>query len=238
MFGKGNDYLTVIPKELRSQIIHYCQRMDRKGWVANHDGNITVRLPSGNFGATPTARSKADLAEDDLIELDAGGKKVAGTGGAFSEAAVHLRVLKARPDVQAVVHAHPPSATAVGCANQEMLTWALPEAVVSIGPGVPLVGLALPGSDALWGEFDPLIKHYDAVMIAGNGVFAWGKTLEQAFLRLELVEHLAAILLAGVPLGAPRLLSTDQVAALLKKRAEAGLALPPDPARMHWFPGQ
>ena len=124
---------------------------------------------------------------------------------------------------------------AVGCANQEMMTWAVPEAVVSLGPGVPLVGLAPPNSPELGSELEPLLPHYDAVMVGGNGVFTWGKTLEQAFLRMELVEHLAKILLASMPLGGPRLLDLEQVAALLKKRAEAGLGLPPDPARPHWF---
>ena len=228
----------MIPKDLRTQIIRYCQRLDQKGWVANHDGNITQKLASNGLAATPTGRQKVDLAEDDLIELDSAGKKISGTGNPFSEVAVHLRIFKARPEVQAVVHAHPPSATAVGCANQEMMTSAIPEAVVSLGPGVPLVGLALPNSDALWNELDSLLPHYDAVMVAGNGVFTWGKTLEQAFLRMELVEHLAKVLLASLPLGGPKLLPAAEVSSLLKKRAEAGLALPPDPARPLWFPGQ
>jgi L-fuculose-phosphate aldolase len=225
----------VISKEVKTEIVRYCRRIDAKGWVANHDGNLSVRLQGGNFAATPTARGKFDLAEDDLIEVDAQGKKIAGQGGPFSEFAVHARIFKARPEVQAVVHAHPPSATAVGCANQEMITWAVPEAVVSLGPGVPLVGLALPNSDALWAELDPLLAHYDAVMIGGNGVFAWGKTVEQAYLRMELVEHLAKIFLKTLPLGGPKLLGIQQVQSLLKKRAEAGLGLPPDPARPHWF---
>ena len=225
----------MISKETRTQIIRYCQRLDQKGWVANHDGNISVKLPDGKFAATPTARFKGDLIEEDLIEVDSSGKKVSGQGGPFSEMAVHLKVYAAREDVQAVVHAHPPSATAVGSANQEMTTWAIPEAVVSLGPGIPLVGLALPNSKELWGEFEPLIAHYDAVMIAGNGIFAWGKTLEQAYLRLELVEHLANILLKTLPLGGPKLLEASQVSSLLKKRKEAGLSLPVDPQRPHWF---
>jgi L-fuculose-phosphate aldolase len=217
-----------------SRIIHYCQRMDQKGWVANHDGNITVLSGTG-FSSTPTARSKADLAESDLIELNSKGEKVAGSGGVFSELAIHLKIYAARPEVGAIVHAHPPSATAVGCANQEMITSAVPEAVVSLGPGVPLVGLSLPNSEELWQELLPLLPHYDAVMIAGNGVFSWGKTLEQAFLRMELVEHLATILLGTMKLGGPTLLSAEAVASLLKKRTDAGLGLPADPSRPHWF---
>jgi len=228
-----------ISQDMRSEIIRYCLRMDAKGWVANHDGNISVRLPAlegERFAATPTARAKFSLEEDDLIEVGADGKKVAGNGGVFSEISVHLRIFSARRDVQAVVHAHCPSAMAVGCANQELMTSAVPEAVVSLGPGVPLVGLALPGSNEIWAELDPLLPHYDAVMIGGNGVFAWGKNLEQAFLRLELVEHVAKICLESLPLGGPRMLSPEQVAKLLKKRAEAGLGLPPDPARPLWYP--
>jgi L-fuculose-phosphate aldolase len=116
-----------------------------------------------------------------------------------------------------------------------MVTLAVPEAVVSLGPGVPLVALGLPGSNRVNEEFAYLIPHYDAVMIAGNGVFAWGSTLEQAFLRLELVEHLAQILLASMPLGGPKLLSSEEVKILLKKRKDAGLSLPPDAARPNWF---
>ena len=107
---------------------------------------------------------------------------------------------------------------------------------MSLGPGVPLVGLALPNSDALWSEMDLLLKYYDAILVGGNGVFTWGKTLEQAFLRMELVEHLAEIFISTLPLGGPRMLSTADILALLKKRADAGLALPPDPSRPHWFP--
>ncbi len=227
----------MIPKETKSEIIRYSQRMDQKGWVANHDGNITLRLQTGGFAATPSGRPKFDLSEDEILELDAAGKRQAGgSGSAFSEFSVHQKIFKARSDIHAVVHAHPPRATAVGCANQEMLTSPIPEAVVSLGPGVPLVGLALPNSDALWSEMDLLLKYYDAILVGGNGVFTWGKTLEQAFLRMELVEHLAEIFISTLPLGGPRMLSTADILALLKKRADAGLALPPDPSRPHWFP--
>lgn len=210
--------------------------MDQKGWVANHDGNISVRLPGRGFVATPTARAKVDLRVEDLLELDQSGSKVSGNGSVFSEWAVHDRIYRARQEAMAVVHAHPRRATAVGCANQEMMTWAVPEAVVSLGPGIPLVGLAMPNSEPLWAELDRLLPYYNAVMIAGNGVFTWGSTLEQAFLRLELVEHLADILLNSLQFGGPTLLLPEQVAELLKKRDSAGLGLPPDPARPNWFP--
>lgn len=211
--------------------------MDQKNWVANHDGNITVKVGGDSFLSTPGARSKGSLIEEDLVEVNAEGKVISGKGSGFSEMAVHLRIYRQRPDVQAIVHAHPPSATAVGCANQEMVTWAIPEAVVSLGPGVPLVGLTLPNSEDLWSELDPLLPHYDAVMVAGNGVFSWGSNLEQAFLRLELVEQLAHVFMLSLPLGGPRILRFEQVAQLLEKRKAVGLGRPADPARPHWFNG-
>ncbi len=209
--------------------------MDQKGWVANHDGNLSTRLSEATFAATPTARPKFGIFEEDILEIDLLGKVLSGKSKVFSEWAVHSRIYERRSDVNAVVHSHPPYATAVGCANQEMMTSAIPEAVVSLGPGVPLVGLTLPLSDLFWNEFNPLAAHYDAVMVSGNGVFSWGKDLEQAFLRMELVEHLARVFVESLKLGGPQLLSREDVQTLLKKRAEAGLSLPPDPARPRWF---
>lgn len=209
--------------------------MDKKSWVANHDGNLSQKIGTDEFLVTPTARAKGDLKSSDLIEIDFSGKTAKGTGKVFSEWAIHQLVFDHRGDVQAVVHAHPPHATAVGCAEQEMMTHAIPEAVVSIGPGVPVVGLGLPGSPEVMDELEQLIPHYDAVCVAGNGVFSWGKDLEQAFLRLELVEHLASIFLKSMPLGSPKMLNPDQVRELLKKREKAGLARPADPNRPHWY---
>lgn len=209
--------------------------MDARGWVANHDGNVTVKIGADLFAATPSGRAKFDLKDEDLIELDSSGSKVSGNGKPFSEFAVHAKVYALRPEVGAVLHSHAPFTTAVGCVNQEMVTTGIPEAVISLGPGVPLVGLALPNSPEFFSEFATLIPHYDAVMIAGNGIFTWGKDLEQAYLRMELVEHLAQIFAIAQPLGTSHLLAASQRQTLLKKRAEAGLALPPDPARPHWF---
>lgn len=209
--------------------------MDRKGWVANHDGNVSVRISQDQYLITPTATAKRDLTQEDLIVVDAKAQVKSGKGKPFSELGIHLRVYQQRSDVKAVLHSHAPYATAVGCANQEMMTWAVPEAVVSLGPGVPLVGLALPQSPAMMAELDALLPHYDAVMVGGNGLFTWGPDLETAVLRMELVEHLAKILLTSLPLGGPQLLGRDQIRELLQKREKAGLARPADPLRPHWF---
>lgn len=222
---------------VKKKIIFFCQRMDEKGWVANHDGNLSVKLGENRFLCTPSGKAKFDLKEEDLIEIDLEGNLLTGRGKVFSEWKMHRSIYEARPEVRTVIHSHAPHASSVGMTGQEMLTSSIPEAIVTLGPGVPLISLDLPDSPELLGELSETAKHYHAFLMAGNGVFSTGVDLEQAFLRMELVEHLARMLLGSLSLGKPAQLSAAQIKKLLAKRESAGLALPLDPKRPHWFPG-
>ena len=206
---------------LRSQLVEASRRLHSRGWVANHDGNASARLSDGRFLATPTAFSKADVTAESLVIVDAGGAVVSGRNRVFSEMGIHLSLYKARPDVRAVLHAHSPHATALGSAGRSLETF-LPEAVVSLGPQVPLVPLSAPGPAAV-AAIAPFAEQYDAVLVAGNGVFAWGDSVEQAYLRLELVEHLARIALLSLPMGGVKPLPATMLPALLEARRKAGL---------------
>src|SRR5579883_3329947 len=93
----------VTDARLRAAVADYARRLHARGWVANHDGNVTARLPSdGRFLATPTATSKAEVAADSLLVVDEAGRAVSGSGKPFSEIGLHLTVYRARPDVHAV----------------------------------------------------------------------------------------------------------------------------------------
>lgn len=210
---------------LRRALLRYSHAMHAAGWVANHDGNLSARVHADRFIATPTAMSKADVRLDDLIALGADGRQLAGSRKVFSEIALHRAVYAARPDVAAVVHAHPPYATAFGTAGRPLPHPFLPEAVVSLGAEIPLVPLTAPGAPAVH-ALEAVVRRCDAVVIAGNGVLAWGPSLELAYLRLELVEHLARIAHAAVALGGPQLLPAALTQALVAKRHAAGLAAP------------
>jgi L-fuculose-phosphate aldolase len=168
---------------------------------------------------TPTATSKADVDDGSLVVTDLGGRQLAGRTKAPGEFGVHLAIYRARADVAAVVHAHPPYATALGVSGRELLCF-LPEAVVSLGTRIPLVPLALPGAPAA-AALEPLLKAHDAVLVAGNGVWAWGDDVEQAYLRVELVEHLAAIAHKAAAWGGPQPLPGDMVEKLLEARKKA-----------------
>jgi L-fuculose-phosphate aldolase len=217
-------------RQMRKQVIDTARLLHERGWVANHDGNITVRTAPNRFLATPTATSKGAVHDGNLIEVDAGGKVLAGAARPFGELGLHLAVYERRPDVQAVVHAHPPHATAIACsAGNPIERPFIAEAVVSIGPVIPKVPFAAPGDEAVR-ALAPVIERVDAVLLTSHGVMAWGADVEQAYLRLELVEHLARVALLAQPLGGVVPLPEDALPRLLQARARAGLGRAADAA--------
>jgi L-fuculose-phosphate aldolase len=202
-------------------VAEYAQRLHARGWVANHDGNVSVR-DGARVLATPTATSKAAVRPELLVTVDEAGAQVGGRGKPFSEIGLHLTVYQNRPDAQAVIHAHPPTATGFAVAGVALDAAFLAEAVVSLGPGVPTVPFAAPGADACR-ALAPYTVEHDAVLLGGHGVLAWGPDLETAYLRLELVEHLAKVALVARQLGGVRPLPSTVMPQLLEARAKAGL---------------
>jgi L-fuculose-phosphate aldolase len=215
---------------LRGQLASTAQALHQRGWVANHDGNASARLGPDRFLVTPTATSKADVDERNLLEVDGSGKRVAGNGRPFGEIGLHLAVYTARPDVAAVVHAHPPYATALACSGAALLERPfIAEAVVSLGPTIPTVPFAVPGPAAAE-ALSRFAADHDAVLIANHGAIAWGADLEQAYLRLELVEHLARIATLAQSTGGIRPLPESALGPLLQARSKAGLGAAADRA--------
>jgi L-fuculose-phosphate aldolase len=206
---------------LQKEIIKYCSKMDQRGFVANHDGNISVKF-DGTLISTPTAEAKFNITSDMLLTLSPTGEKIKGAGKPFSEIKLHIACYNTRSEINAVIHAHPPYATARGLVGKELIP-SLPEAVVSLGDVIPVAPFAMPGDP----ENDLIIANalskVDAFMIKGNGVLAVGKTLEEAYLRLELIEHLAKIEFAACQMGIAHSLERNQVELLLEKRRKAGL---------------
>lgn len=192
-----------------------------RGWVANHDGNITALAAPGRLVATPTSFSKRSCTVDQLIVIDEERRVVRGTNRPFSELGLHELVYKLRRDVGAVVHAHSPFATARACTGQALPCF-LPESVVSLGHEVPLVPFAAPGA-ASEKSLGPYVEAYDVVLLEQHGILSWGVDVEQAMLRLELAEHLAHIAYRAEAHGGVRALPDALVRDLLAKRAKAGL---------------
>lgn len=207
---------------LRRELAELAQKLHARGWVANHDGNVSVRLPGGGYLATPTAVSKADVNAEMLVVLDDDGKVVAGSRKVFSEFALHLAVYRARPDVRWVVHGHPPTATGWAVAGRSFFDPPfMAEPVVSLGARIPVVPYAAPGTgtESLAESF----AEVDAALLGGHGVLTCGADAELAYLRMELVEHLAKIALVAQQVGGAIGLPPGDVEKLLAARAKAGL---------------
>jgi len=210
-------------RKLIDAVVEVSHALHERGWVANHDGNVTARAGKGRYLATPTATSKASVDRANLLVVDDAGNRVSGTSGRFGEVNLHLAVYRRRDDVNAVVHAHPPHATALACSGSDLLQRPfMPEAVVSIGPSIPTVPFAVPGDDAALALAD-YVDDYDAVLLGNHGVLTWGADVELAYLRMELVEHLARIVTTAQATGGVRALPDTALPQLLAARARAGL---------------
>lgn len=211
-----------LPK-VKAQLVATSRRLHQMGWVANHDGNVSVRLTGERLLITPTAVSKLDVDESMLLIVGLDGVVLEGRRKPFGELELHLAIYRARPEIDCVIHAHPPTATAWGLAGLELGPLAMPEVVVSLGERIPTLPRALPRTPEGVKAVEAAATKYDALLINGNGVFTLGVDLEQALLRMELVEHVAKILAVARGLGPVAPLDAADVAKLLEARKKAGL---------------
>jgi L-fuculose-phosphate aldolase len=209
-------------REYRQDIVEIGKLIFQKSWVAANDGNISVRLDGERILATPTGVSKGMMHPDDLIVVDRKGEKLSGRREQTSEIALHLAVYQLRPDVRAVVHAHPPVATGYAAAGVPLNLALLPEVVIGLGC-VPLAGYGLPGTPALVEPLLPLIPKYDALLMANHGAICYGGDVQQAYFRMETVEHAARIQLVARLLGGARVLPRAEVDKLLDSRQRYGV---------------
>lgn len=208
---------------VRAEVVAVSRRLHENGWVANHDGNVSVRLHGDRFLITPTAYSKRDVDDASLIIVDSGGKVLEGRKKPFSELELHLAIYRVRPEVDAVIHAHPPLATAFGLVGQELAPLAMPEIVVSLGARIPTLPRVMPKDKAGVEAMEKAAREHDAMLLSGNGVFTCAPELSLALLRMELVEHYAKILSVARSLGPVPPLADGDVQKLLEARKKAGL---------------
>jgi len=214
--------LVPLPR-LRADVVATARRLHQNGWVANHDGNVSVRLKGDRLLITCTAISKRDVEDASLLVVDMKGNVLEGRKKPFSELELHLACYAARPEVNVVLHAHPPAATAFGLVGKEIGPVAMPEIVVSLGDRIPTVLRAFPKDPEALKALSEVAAKHDAVVLAGNGALTLGDDLTQALLRMELVEHYAKILVLAQSMGQVRALEPEQVAKLLEARKKAGL---------------
>src|ERR1700723_3986014 len=200
--------------------------MYERGYIVACEGNLSVRLDEDRVLTTPTCMNKGMLAPEDLVIIDLEGRHVAGERKASSELAMHFLFYRMRPEVQAICHAHPPTATGFAVAGRALDQALLPEVIVGLGQ-IPLVKYGTPGTPELSAAIEPFVPHYDALLLANHGAVTCGPDLLTAFFRMETIEHSAKITLSAEMAGEPQLLSSREVAKLMASRSRYFVAPPP-----------
>lgn len=202
-------------------IVRVCRRLYERGLVAGPDGNVSVRLGDGSILVTPSGMSKVDVTSDDLVRVSGDGAVLDGRRAPSSELRMHLRIYARRPDVGAVVHAHPPTATGFAVAGETFVAPVLPEVILQMGE-VPVVPYATPGTVALADSFERYLDEHDAFLMANHGATTVGATIDVAHQRMESLEHAARIILTARLLGNVNELSAADVEALRASREGNG----------------
>ncbi|MDD7408473.1 MAG: class II aldolase/adducin family protein [Anaerovoracaceae bacterium] len=213
-------------REAKENILEAGRRMFDKSYCAANDGNISVRTAEGNFWVTPSGVSKGFMDEDMLIKIDMDGNVLEQHTDLHisSEINLHLAVYRNRPDVNAVVHAHPPLSTAFACARKPMTEPVVNEAVLNLGE-VPCAPFALPGTRGLADSIVPYLQGHAAVLLANHGAVTWGESMEKAYFRLETLEYYAKMLILTGLGPKAHLLDDDEKKGIESRRESYGIVL-------------
>lgn len=210
--------------ELREQICDVCHKMWQLGWVAANDGNVSARLEDGTFLATPTGMSKSFITPDKLVRIDADGNVLEGAPGLrpSSEIKMHLRCYQERPDVNAVLHAHPPTATGYAVAHKALDEYSMIETVIAIG-SVPVTPYGTPSTYEVPEAIAPYLGEHDVVLLMNHGALAVGSDVITAYYRMETLELFAKISLTAHLLGGAKEISRENIDRLISMRAQYGV---------------
>jgi L-fuculose-phosphate aldolase len=203
--------------ELRRELVRFSKWLYRLGFMPGTSGNLSVRLDQQRLLVTPTGASKRLLTAADMVIVDCEGRQLAGARKVTSEIGMHLAIYGKREDVEAVIHSHPPIATAFACAGRPLDEMLCQEAVMTLG-SVPLASYATTGTDEVAASLTPLISGHEAILMANHGAVTYGQNLLDAFLKMETLEHLAHIRLVAHQLGSVRTLEEEQAERLLRAK--------------------
>ena len=207
---------------LKKAILGVGRRMYERGYAASNDGNISARIDKHQVLITPTGVSKGFMKSTDLIITDMKGKVVKGKRKPSTESLLHLQIYKARPEVMSVCHAHPPYATGFAVAGIPLDQNILPEVILSLG-SIPLVPYGTPGTEEFFQPLHPILKQFDAFLLANHGALTVGATVLDAYHKMETLEHFANILFVARHLGKVNTLNDKQIQLLIARREVYGI---------------
>ena len=212
-------------EQVRADIVEVGRRLHERAYVASNDGNISVRLSDDRLLTTPKSVSKGFMTPDMMVTTDLEGRKIAGEREPSSELLMHLAVYQNRPDVHAVVHAHPPASTGFAVAGIPLDRAILAEVVTTLG-SIPIAAYGTPSTPELADAVRKFIKAHDGLLLANHGALTVAPELFAAYYKMETIEHFARISLVARLLGGERMLSREEVMRLQDLRGMYGIASP------------
>lgn len=210
--------------EIKQEMCEIGRRVYDRGMVAANDGNFSVKLSDNEFLCTPTGVSKGFMTPEYICKIDAEGKLLEANGDfkPSSEMKMHMRVYKDRPDVQAVVHAHPPYATTFAAAGIPLEQPVLSEAVLTLGR-VPVAAYGTPSTQEVPDAVAEYLPYYDAMLLANHGALTYGDSLINAYHKMESVEFYARLLYQVRLIGGAKELTPKQVEDIYEIRRKSGM---------------
>lgn len=210
--------------EIKKEMCEIGKRVYNRGMVAANDGNFSVKLNDNEFLCTPTGVSKGFMTPEYICKVDAQGKVIQANKGfrPSSEIKMHMRVYKERPDVKAVVHAHPLYATSFAIAGIPLTQPIMPEAVISLGC-VPIAEYGTPSTEEIPDAVSKYLQYFDAVLLENHGALAYSDSLLNAYYKMESLEFYARLLYQSKMLGGPKELTPSQVERLYELRRKMGM---------------
>ena len=203
----------------KEKLVEICRKVHGKGFVAATDGNISTVTSDNTFLITRSGISKGEVTEDDILEIDGSGKILNGEGKLSTEFKIHLFTYSRRREVNAVVHCHPVYATAFASCGVDLSKHIFPEVILTIGK-VPLCKYATPSTDALPLSMEPYIDFAWAFLLQNHGAVTLGVNLDDAYYKMEKLEHAAHTIFAAKLLGGEKEISFEKVKELINLARE------------------
>lgn len=208
---------------LKEQICDIGRRLWNRAYVDGNGGNISIRLAENLVLCTPTLVSKGFMKPADLCLVDLDGNQKAGIKKRTSEILTHLAVMKAQPKATAVVHCHPPYATAFAVAGIKPPTCMIPEIEVFIGE-VPIAAYDTPGTPPVGEHIAKFVEHHNTVLMANHGAISWSNTVEDAYFKMEILEAYCRTVVVASHLGGElKTFSPKHLQDLLKIKQKLGV---------------
>ena len=217
--------MTRVEEQIRADIVEAGRRLYARAYIASNDGNISARLDEHRLVTTPKGVSKGFMTPDMMVIVDHAGNKVSGERDPSTELPMHLEIYRNRPDVNAVVHAHPPLATGFAVAGIPLTRAVLAEVVTTLG-SIPIAAYGTPSTSELPEAVRKYIKAHDAMLLANHGAVTCGPDVLSAYYKMETIEHFAKISLVARMLGGEHLISREEVQRLQGLRGFYGIPAP------------